>query len=182
MACEFLTGDGVVYCVWGRPTTNDMDQVLLHLKANVEAAGRPAVYITRVPVDAPAPDAKVREYLNSLMPKIAGLCSTYHVVLEGAGFIAALKRGVLLSMFQMGNKRGTFFVHADVDEIFRNIKAERQLAVRALLIRADARGLLRGPTPVSVTPQSKDQKDSSSSSGVRCQPDQASKVADSALR
>ena len=182
MACEFLTGDGVVYCVWGRPSIPNADQVLLHLESVVEAAGRPAVYITRVPVDAPPPDAKVRQYLNSLMPRIVGLCSTYHVVLEGSGFIAALKRGVLVSLFQIGNKRGTFFVHSDIDEVVRNISAERQLAVRALLIRADARGLLRGRTPVSVAPRSKRRRDLPSNSGVRSNQEIVSKIAGSNLR
>jgi hypothetical protein len=182
MACEFLTGDGVVYCVWGRPKIKDMNDLVMHLEAAVEAAGRPAVYITRVPVDAPAPDAKVRQYLNSLMPRITALCSTYHVVLEGAGFIAALKRGVLVSLFQIGNKRGMFFVHADVDEVVRSIQAERQLAVRALLIRADSRGLLRGRTPESISPRSKRRRDLPSTSGVRSNQEEASRVAGSNLR
>ena len=155
MACEFLGGDSVVFSVWGKPSKRDVDTAIHYLQTAQELSGLLAVYITRVPVNAPAPDADVRQYLNSVMPKITALCSSYHVVLEGAGFVAALKRGVLVSLFQIGNRRGTFFVHSSVDDVPRNVEPERQLAVRSLLMRADARGLLRGRIPASVVPISR---------------------------
>jgi len=115
MACEFLSGDGVLLAVWGKPSRVDVNRVLEQLESSVEQSGRPVVYITRIPVDAPAPDSSVRQYINAAMPKATSMCSTYHVVLEGTGFMAAIKRGVLVSLFQIGSKRGMFFVHADVD-------------------------------------------------------------------
>jgi len=182
MACEFLSGDGVLLAVWGKPSRVDVNRVLEQLESSVEQSGRPVVYITRIPVDAPAPDSSVRQYINAAMPKATSMCSTYHVVLEGTGFMAAIKRGVLVSLFQIGSKRGMFFVHADVDEVVRSIAAERQLAVRALLIRADSRGLLRGRTPTSVAPRSKRPRNLPSTSGVRINQEEISKIAGSNLR
>ena len=182
MACEFLSGDGVLLAVWGKPSRVDVNRVLEQLESSVEQSGRPVVYITRIPVDAPTPDSNVRQYINAAMPKATSMCSTYHVVLEGTGFMAALKRGVLVSLFQIGNKRGMFFVHADADEVTRSIPTERQLTVRALLIRADARGLLRGRTPVSVAPRSKRRRGSPLDSGVRINQEEVSRIAGSNLR
>jgi hypothetical protein len=50
------------------------------------------------------------------------------------------------------------------------------------LIRADSRGLLRGRAPVSVAPRSKRRRDVPSTSGVRSQQDEVSKVAGTHLR
>jgi len=83
------------------------------------------------------------------------MCSSYHVILEGTGFTAALKRGVLVSFFQIGRRRNLFFVHSQADEVLANIPSERQLSVRALLVRADGRGLLHGAQPTSLLPVDK---------------------------
>lgn len=152
MACEFVVGDGFVYCVWGKPTVRDMDNVLHHVTKAAELYGHPIDYITRVPVDAPAPDAKVRNYLNSIMPNIIEQCASYHVVLEGTGFMAAVKRAVLVSLFQIGQRRNLFFVHAKAEEVLRHLNPEQQIALHGLFSRADSRGLLRGAPPVSKAP------------------------------
>jgi hypothetical protein len=44
-------------------------------------------------------------------------CSTYHVVRDGGGFGAAMKRGILTGIFQLSSGRKTFFVHAIVAEV-----------------------------------------------------------------
>jgi hypothetical protein len=151
MASEFVAGEGVVYCVWGKPAKADVDLVVEHLRAESKKSASPVVYITRVPADAPAPDAQVRTYLNSLMPTITSFCSTYHVVLEGSGFTAAMKRGVLVSLFQISKRRSMFFVHSSTAEVSTKVAPEKQVAVHRMLRRAEAAGLLSGPTPTAET-------------------------------
>jgi hypothetical protein len=152
MACEIVTTKGAVFSVWGKPTQRDMDRVLEALRSAKAQAGAPVVYITRVPTDAPPPDPEVRRYLNKLMPQVFECCSTYHVVLEGAGFVAAMKRAVLVTLFQLGGRRGTFFVHSLPAEVIDSVKREVRSHVTDLLQSVGAKGLLITPPPVSVPP------------------------------
>jgi hypothetical protein len=152
MACEIVSTYGALFVLWGRPTPADMDRVWAALQTAAEAFGRPVVYITRVPVNAPAPDAAGRARLSELMPGILSVCSSYHVVLEGEGFGAAVKRGILTGMFQLSWRCKTFFVHPTVSEVARNVAPDSQRAVAAILDLAAARGLLTGPAPDWLCP------------------------------
>jgi hypothetical protein len=58
--------------------------------------------------------------------------------------MSALKRGILLSLFQISHRRNTFFVHSNVDEVEYRVEPERRAAVRAVLRRAEGQGLLSG--------------------------------------
>jgi len=149
MACEFINGDGIVFCVWGKPAKSDMDQLLRHLQTSSEKVSGPVVYVSRVPVNAPAPDTQVRGYLNSLMPAMTPLFSSCHIVLEGVGFTAAMKRSVLVSLFQIGRQRNMFFVHSSVSEVVWKVPVEQQAAVNRTIRRAEASGLLSSSPPAS---------------------------------
>ena len=129
-----------------------MDRVRAALQVAADAYGRPVVYITRVPVNAPPPDAAARARLDVLMPGILSVCSSYHVVLEGDGFGVAVKRGILTGMFQLSWRRKTFYVHASVSDIARYVGPEQQRAVAAILDLAATRELLSGPAPDSLCP------------------------------
>jgi hypothetical protein len=144
MACEIVSSSGAVFALWGRPRVEDIDRVKDAIEAAAAACGQPVVYITRVPVDAPAPDAFVRARLDELMPRLMKACSSYHVVLEGEGFGAAMKRGILTGLFQLSWRRKTFFVHAEAGEVEQSVGADRRPAVRKLLDAARTRGLLIG--------------------------------------
>jgi hypothetical protein len=148
MACEYLTGEGVLFSVWGKPSIEDMEKGLELARLMYANAGGPIVYVTRVPVHAPPPDAEVRRFLHANMPKVASLCASYHVVLEGEGFASAMKRAVLLGMFQIVGRRNTFFVHASVDGALSQIDPSKLQAVRALLRRAEMSGLLSSDPPL----------------------------------
>jgi hypothetical protein len=115
---------------------------MAEVPAAAAKCGHPVVYVTRVPVDAPAPDAKFRAHLEQQMPDLVKSCSTYHVVLEGEGFAAAMKRGVLTGMFQLSWRRKTFFVHAKVDEVASSVPLAQRADVSTLLDAAQRRGLL----------------------------------------
>lgn len=144
MACELITTPGAVFALWGEPDVQDLDKVRVALDAAVASCGHPVVYVTRVPVDAPAPNAQFRAKLDQMMPTLLKACSTYHVVLEGEGFAAAMKRGVLTGMFQLSWRRKTFFVHAKATEVAGSVGLEQRAAVSKLLDAARTRGLL-GP-------------------------------------
>ena len=98
--------------MWGKPTKDDMDLVLNRVQLMAKTSGRPIVFITRVPVDAPPPEPEVRQRSTRGCRQMRTACSSYHVVLEGVGFVSALKRAILASFMQFGWPRGTFFVHA----------------------------------------------------------------------
>ncbi|HYQ27047.1 MAG TPA: hypothetical protein VER04_07505 [Polyangiaceae bacterium] len=142
MACDLISTQGAVFAVWGTPEIADMDRVLTEVEAAAKSCGHPVVYVTRVPVNAPAPDAQVRAHLERMMPQLLSACSTYHVVLEGEGFGAAMKRGILTSTFQLTWRRKTFFVHAKVTEVASSVPLDRRPAVARLLDAAQRRGLL----------------------------------------
>jgi hypothetical protein len=91
-----------------------------------------------------------RARLDELMPGIVSVCSSYHVVLEGDGFAAAIKRGVLIGLFQLGWRRKTFFVHASVEEVARCVSPDERRLVSAILELAATRGLLSDLRPSSI--------------------------------
>jgi len=142
MACDMISTQGAVFALWGKPELKDIDRVKAEVEAAAATCGHPVIYVTRVPESAPAPDAQVRAHLDQLMPGILKACSTYHVVLEGAGFGAAMKRGILTGMFQLSWRRKTFFVHAKVTEVAISVPLEQRPAVAGLLDAAQTRGLL----------------------------------------
>jgi hypothetical protein len=161
VACEIISTDGAVFALWGKPTAQDMDRVRAALQLAADDCGHPVVYITRVPRNAPPPDGAARARLNELMPGIVSVCSSYHVVLEGDGFAAAIKRGILTGLFQLSWRRKTFFVHASVSEVAHNVGAKEQRAVSALLELAARRGMLSGSAPDSLAPPKSDARHAS---------------------
>jgi hypothetical protein len=148
MACQIISCEGAVFVLWGKPTKDDMELVRNRVALMAKTSGRPIVYITRVPVDAPPPDPDVRQRLNEVMPEMKRACSSYHVVLEGVGFVSALKRAILASLMQFGWPRGTFFVHASAKEAVFAVSKEARRDVEAILHMAERQGLLTGPAPV----------------------------------
>ena len=150
MACDIISTRGALFVLWGVPTNEDMDRIVNSLRAAVEQTGERIMYVTRVPVDQPPPSAEVRRYLDGLMPAFVELVSGYHVVMEGAGFAAAVKRAVLLGLFQLTWRRKTFFVHSSVDEIRGSLEPKLRPAMQALLDLAKSRGLLDAAGPIST--------------------------------
>jgi len=144
MACELISTHGAVFALWGKPELADVERVMTEVTAAAAKCGHPIVYVTRVPVDAPAPDAQFRAHLDQQMPILLKGCSTYHVVLEGEGFAAAMKRGILTGMFQLSWRRKTFFVHAKIGEVASSVALTQRADLSLLLDAAQRRGLL-GP-------------------------------------
>jgi hypothetical protein len=154
MTCEIVISKGAVFAVWGVASTQDVDRIIALAKANYEQFGEPVTYITRVPVNAPPPNASVRHHINDVLPSAMKYCSTYHVVIEGDGFVAALKRSVLIGITQLTQRRGTFFVHAHVDEAVRAVDKSAQSNVKELLRLASEQGLLQSNGRADAPPSS----------------------------
>jgi hypothetical protein len=152
MACTIISNEGAVFVLWGKPSKADLERVIDRVELIATASGRPIVYITRVPQSAPPPDAEVRQFLNSLMPRFVKACSTYHVLLEGSGFVSALKRGILASLLQFGWRSGTFFVHENEKGVFAKVERQHRVHVEAILAAAGAKGLLTAGPPEDVDP------------------------------
>jgi hypothetical protein len=148
MACQIISNEGAVFVLWGKPTIQDADLVINRVQLVAKTSGRPIVFITRVPVDAPPPDPEVRQHINKAMPTMKLVCSSYHVVMEGVGFVSALKRAVLTSLMQFGWARGTFFVHATPKEAVFVVKKEVRRDVESILHLAERQGLISGPAPL----------------------------------
>lgn len=148
MACQIISCEGAVFALWGKPTREDMELVVNRVELMCRTSGRPIVYITRVPVDAPPPDADARKRLDEVMPRMKAACSSYHVVLEGVGFVSAVKRAILAGLMQFGWPRGTFFVHATAKEVVFAVPKEVRRDVEAILNMAERQGLHDAPAPV----------------------------------
>jgi len=147
MACEIIDVEGAVFVLWGRPTQVDLDRVIERVEQVASAAGGPIVFVARVPQAAPAPDGAVRAHLNQMMPRFAKLCSSYHAVLEGGGFMSAIKRAIMAGLFQFGFRSGTFFVHETEHGITSKADGVDRARAQALLARAAAKGLLTAGPP-----------------------------------
>lgn len=121
------------------------------LVAAVEAAARetegPVVYITRVPEGSPAPEGEAKRRLGMLFPSLLAYCSSYHVVVDGEGFVAAFKRGVLTNLLQPFWRRRMFFVHSRCSDIKSKLLPQEVRAVDAVLDLARARGLTNNGVP-----------------------------------
>ncbi len=150
MACEIISVEGAVFALWGKPNKADIDRVVDRVELIASASGKPVLYITRVPTAAPPPEPEVRQYLNSTMPRMIKACSSYHVLLEGSGFVSALKRGILASLLQFGWRNGTFFVHENEKGISAKVDRTTRPDVEAILELARKRGLLTAPPPEDV--------------------------------
>lgn len=156
MAVDIVSVRGAVFALWGVPTSDDMDRLAETLQAEVRECGHRVIYVSRVPASQPAPSGEARRRLDQLVPKIEGALSSCHVVLEGEGFAAALKRGVLTGIFLLGSRRETaFFVHSLVREVPRRVESSLAHVAHQLLEVAKARGLLDadGPFMPSPTPR-----------------------------
>jgi hypothetical protein len=138
-----------VLSVWGKPEKSDMTHVIAEVSRAAHLYGSPIVYVTRVPTNAPPPDANVRREIQASLPTLMKSCSSYHVILEGSGFLAALKRGVLTGILQPVWKVRVFFVHASASNILNSIGEEDRANVAGLLEQAGRRGLLHCTSPES---------------------------------
>jgi hypothetical protein len=152
MSCEIVAVKGALFVLWGKPTRADMDRVEAALNDSVAKFGGPITCITRVPAAAPAPDAEARKHLNSLMPRVTQPCTTYHVLLEGDGFLAAMKRGILTSLFQLGFHKGSFFVHSSIKEVGLRVDKAVRVHVEDVLQLAKRGGLLDRTKALSLPP------------------------------
>ena len=152
MPCEIINTEGAVFALWGKPTKADLERVVERVERLAAAAGRPVVYVTRVPTAAPPPDDVVRQHMNSLMPRFIKVCSSYHVVLEGSGFVSALKRGILASVLQLGWRNGSFFVHESAKGVVAKVDRTARPDAEGILRLAEAKGLLTAPPPEDAAP------------------------------
>jgi hypothetical protein len=152
MALDIVSVRGAVFALWGLPTKQDMDRILAALQAEVQECGHPVIYISRVPTGQHAPNAEVRKHLSQLTPMLAQAISSSHIVLEGEGFAAALKRGVLTGIFQLTPRRTSFFVHAVASEVPHSLDSALARVAQQLLEVAKARGLLDATGPCMTLP------------------------------
>jgi hypothetical protein len=149
MAVRIVSCEGAVFAVWGKPTLDDVEIIVSRVRLIAQTSGRRIVYVTRIPVDAPAPEPDVRQRLNEIMPIARELCSSYHVILEGTGFLSAVKRAIVAGLMQLGWPRGTFFVHATYDAVPPRVQWENRRDAEAILALAQSRGMLTGPAPLN---------------------------------
>lgn len=142
MTINLCSVPGAVFALWGQPTVADVDNLLNELRLCAQRNGGPIVYVARIPTASPVPSAEVRKHIDRHMTELVGLCASYHAVMEGSGFVAALKRGVLMSMQQIAGRSKLFFVHSTAEEIFEKLERSRAPVVRRLLLVAARNGWL----------------------------------------
>jgi hypothetical protein len=154
MTCEIVGTERALFVAWGTPHLEDIDRVIEHLRSRAGTSTESVFYVTRVPQNAPAPEEEVRKQLNKRLPNMIHYCASYHVILEGDGFASAIKRGVLLSLFQLTQKRGIFYVHANLDAFRQSVPSAWRNEINRLLALAAARKLVDGVIPSERTSES----------------------------
>lgn len=102
------------------------------------------MYVTRVPAGSPAPEGAAKQRLDQLFPRLLAHCSSYHVIIEGEGFVAAFKRGVLTNLLQPFWRKRMFFVHARCSDIKTKLLPHEKQAVETVLYLAEDNGLIAG--------------------------------------
>jgi len=153
MAVDFVSVRGAVFALWGVPTKQDVDLLVGALQTEARACGHPVIYVSRVPAKQPAPSAEVRKHLAQRVPTIVESLSSCHIVLEGDGFAAALKRGVLTGFFQLNSRREPpFFVYSVVSGVPRALEGALASVAHQLLHLAKTRGLLDADGPFMTLP------------------------------
>jgi hypothetical protein len=153
MTCKIVTTNGAVFAAWGVPEAADLDRVLAAIAAAARENGGPVVYITRVPADAPPPAGEARKQFDRVLPLILPHCASFHVVLEGTGFVSAFKRGILTNLLQPFWRKSVYFVHSRCEDALDDLDNEKQIAaVLALLRLAAQNGLTSGPVTDSMSP------------------------------
>jgi hypothetical protein len=91
----------------GVPTKQDMDRLVHAGQAAARECGHRVIYISRVPAHQPASSAEVRRYIShQLVPTLAESILASHIVLEGEGFAAALKRAAGLAGHELRRALG----------------------------------------------------------------------------
>ncbi|HEX2734876.1 MAG TPA: hypothetical protein VHM70_24895 [Polyangiaceae bacterium] len=150
MACQIVKTKGAVFAVWGRPEVADVDRVVAAITETAQQAGKPIVYLTRVPQGAPAPEGAAKRRMDEILDPVLKNLSSYHVVFEGEGFGAAFKRGVLTNLLQPFWRKRMFFVHATCADVKAKLLPEEVGPAQAVLDLARSRGLLTGTLPTTT--------------------------------
>jgi hypothetical protein len=148
MTCDMVGTDRSLFVAWGTPDLEDLERVAAQVKLRFELTNSPILYVTRVPERAPVPSPAVRAELARLLPAVLDRCADYYVVLEGDGFSSAMKRAVLLGLFQLTPTRGKLHVYGSVDEFRHRVPNIWRADSDRLLHLAEQRDLLEGPIPV----------------------------------
>lgn len=147
MSCEIVGTERTLYVVWGTPELIDVERVISHLQRRFEKTQERLLYVSRVPVGAPAPTPEVRRLLSARMDVFLRLCSGFCIILEGDGFSSAVKRAVLTSLFFVTLGRGTLHVYSTIDELRKNVTDEWRPELAQLLHLAEQEDLLVGRIP-----------------------------------
>lgn len=147
MSCEILSVDGAVFVLWGKPTKADLDRVVQQVELAASKSGGPIVFVARIPQGAPAPEGEARAHMNALTPHFAKFCFSYHAILEGSGFVSAVKRAILAGLLQFDFRKGAFAVHDSEKSIAGKVERSMRPRVEALLSLASAKGLLTAASP-----------------------------------
>jgi hypothetical protein len=150
MACHIVQTRGAVFALWGDPEPQDATKVLDAVKKARTETGEKVLYVTRVPPGAPTPSGPARQAMNKILPEVISMCSSYHVVLEGDGFMAAFKRGVLLGLLQPVWKPRLFYVHATCSDVLRDVTTTEVSTASELLRAADKAGIVKGTVSLAA--------------------------------
>lgn len=94
---------------WSNVTTQATNRVIAEFRKAHERHGDLA-YIAVIPESMPPPDADGREALSTAVKVLLPVCSSMHVVIEGAGFRKAMHRAAA-SFFMLAGQRGKMKVH-----------------------------------------------------------------------
>jgi hypothetical protein len=149
MACDISSKGRVVIVTFGDPEIADLERIMGHVVKVHEKTGLPILYVSRVLESSKPPSSQFNQALKTRMGELLALCCAFHAVMEGHGFLAAIKRTAVSAAFLTSGKRSLFHVHGTMDEMIRSVGPAHRPEVVEALRASNVVQMRRGADPKS---------------------------------
>jgi hypothetical protein len=114
----------------------DISAIQDFVAAAYRTAGRPICYFVVVGAEVAPPTQEVRRLVGESLTFLNNMCESIHIVLEGKGAIAALKRMVVVGVMLISQTGRKTTVHDDVEAGVREAARKRGLDPAPVLAAA----------------------------------------------
>lgn len=144
MGCHVVVKGRAVLAEWSvtdAPCLADLDRIMSAAARAHQEAGARVVFVSRVPSQAPVPDAAFRDAMNRKMSAFLEDITQFHAVMEGTGFVNTTKRAVVSTLYLATGRRKTFFVHDRLRGVISSVPAEARQDVLDLVLAAEPHSL-----------------------------------------
>ncbi len=114
MTCATGIVERVYLVRWEVPAAEDVQRILTEVANHHVRVGKKLYFVAVTTPESTAPDDATRRALGENLPKLLEWCESLHLVIEGKGFSATVRRAVAAGLFMVSGKRKSMFVHEDI--------------------------------------------------------------------